>query len=165
MKRQWPLAVLFLFTVLTDQITKLYIDHTFALYDVKRIIPRLLVIRYIRNDGVAFGLHLGHPTVMLVLTIAVVVMLGYLLLRDKFLAGHLTGRIAVVLILGGAVGNLIDRIRMGEVIDFIQMGIGPYTWPVYNLADVYVTFGMIILVYIYLFKSESQGTHQPVADE
>ena len=63
----------------------------------------------------------------------------------------------MVLVLGGAVGNLIDRIRMREVIDFIDMGIGRYRWPTYNFADIYVTVGMFILIFFYALKTEPQG--------
>lgn len=154
MKNRLLFIALFLVTVITDQLTKRFIDSTFDLYEARKIIPDILTLRYIRNEGVAFGLQIATPTVMLVLTILVIALLAYLYFKERMFADHAAGRIAMTLIFGGAAGNLIDRIRMGEVIDFIQMGIGPYTWPVYNLADVYVTAGMAMLFYLYLFRGE-----------
>jgi signal peptidase II len=161
-KYRFSLLALFITTILTDQLSKIIIDQTFELFDVKRIIPYVLNIRYIRNPGVAFGIHLGHPSIMLLLNMFIIVVLIYLFFKDNILAGSLTGKIGMVFVLGGAVGNLIDRLRMGEVIDFIQMGIGRYTWPVYNLADIYVTIGMALLIYIYLFKAEARETPTPL---
>ena len=153
MKNRLYFSALFLFAILSDQLTKYLIGSHFELYEARIIIPDILSLRYIRNEGVAFGLHIATPTVMLVLSIIVILLLAYLFFKEHLFADYLAGRIAMTLIFGGAVGNLIDRFRMGEVSDFVQMGIGGYTWPVYNLADVYVTTGMCILVYLYLFKS------------
>lgn len=161
MKQRFSLLALFIATILTDQITKIIIDQTFDLFDVKRIIPFVLTFRYIRNPGVAFGIHLGQPWIMMVLNIFIIVLLIYLFFKDKVLAGSAIGKTGMVFVIGGAFGNLIDRIRMGEVIDFIQMGLGHYTWPVYNLADIYVTIGMALLIYVYFFIAETKETAAP----
>ena len=64
--------------------------------------------------------------------------------------------------IGGILGNLIDRIRFGEVIDFIQMGVGKFKYPwLYNLADAYVSIGMAILIYLYVFKAEARVCEEP----
>ncbi len=69
------------------------------------------------------------------------------------------GRFAVVIILGGAAGNLIDRIRFGEVIDFINMGIGSHRWPTYNVADISLTIGVILLIAVTM-----RAQHEPDGD-
>ncbi len=154
MKNRVLYGALFLFTILTDQLTKGMIASSFQLYEARKIIPPFLTLRYIRNEGVAFGIHVAAPAMMLVLNVVVILLLAYLFFKEQYFRTHPAGKIAMILIFGGAFGNLIDRLRMGEVIDFIQMGIGGYTWPVYNLADTYVTIGMFILFYLYLFTSE-----------
>jgi len=160
-KHRFTLLALFFATILTDQLTKIIIDQSFDLFDVKRIIPFVLTFRYIRNPGVAFGINLGQPWIMMVLNIFIIFLLIYLFFKDSVLAGSTTGKTGMVFVIGGAVGNLIDRIRMGEVIDFIQMALGHYTWPVYNLADIYVTIGMVLLIYVYFFKAEANETAAP----
>ena len=154
MKNRVLYGALFLFAILTDQLTKGMIASSFQLYEARKIIPPFLTLRYIRNEGVAFGIHVATPSVMLILNVVVILLLAYLFFKEHHFRTHAAGKIAMVLIFGGAFGNLIDRIRMGEVIDFIQMGIGGYTWPVYNLADTYVTIGMFIIIFLYLFIPE-----------
>jgi signal peptidase II len=150
-------CLLFIFTVTTDQASKLAVDSFFHIHDSRNIIGNFLRLTYIKNPGAAFGINFGNPKVMLAVTILVTVMLLYMFLSGKLNPGTMIGRASMVMILGGAVGNLIDRIRMGEVIDFIDMGFGRYRWPVYNLADVYVTVGVIILMITLVFFSESSN--------
>ncbi len=156
MKNKLLLFALFVFIVVSDQISKFIVNATFHLNESRSIIENILYLRYITNPGAAFGLSFGHPYVMLIVTILIIIILGYLFLSGKLFTNNITGEVAMVMVLGGAVGNLIDRIRMREVIDFIDMGVGRYRWPVYNLADVYVTFGMFIMIYLYSFKIKPQ---------
>jgi len=145
------LFVLFLVGVIVDQATKLAVDNMFSLYDSHSLLGNVLRLHYIRNSGAAFGLRYGNAGIMLAVTVAVTVILLYLFLSGKLDPGTVVGNASVVLVIAGAVGNLIDRIRMGEVIDFIDMGIGSYRWPTYNFADIFVTVGMIILLIHFLF--------------
>ena len=156
MSNKLLLFALFVFTIVSDQISKIIVSSTFDLYDKKIIISNILYLSYIKNKGAAFGLSVGHPLIMLTITILIILILGYLFLKGKIFPGDVFCRVGMVLVLGGAVGNLIDRIRMREVIDFIDMGIGRYRWPTYNFADIYVTIGMFILIFFYAFKTEPQ---------
>jgi signal peptidase II len=144
---------LFVLAVITDQITKILVDSYFNLYDLRPLIGDVLRLHYIRNSGAAFGLRIGDPAIMLIVNIVVISLLVYLYFSGKIDPGGLPGRSAIVLVLGGAVGNLIDRLRLGEVIDFIDMGIGSYRWPTYNFADIYVTVGMFVLFFYIMFQS------------
>ena len=155
MRSKLLLSVVFLLAVVTDQAAKFAVDSTFNLHDSQRIIGNFLRFTYIRNSGAAFGIKFGNPNVMLAIVILVTVILFYMLLSGKIDLHNIIGKCALVMILGGAIGNLIDRIRMREVIDFIDMGIGNLRWPVYNLADIYVTLGTIILISTYVFISKS----------
>ncbi|MFC1490760.1 signal peptidase II [Candidatus Latescibacterota bacterium] len=156
MKNNLLLTLLFLFAIVSDQISKYFITVNFNLYESKSLIGNFLYFHYIKNPGAAFGLTLGHPLFMLAITILIVIILGYLFLKGNIFSDNMLGKTAMVLVLGGAFGNLIDRVRFMEVVDFIDMGIGTHRWPVYNLADVYVTIGMFILIYYFTFI-ESPG--------
>lgn len=156
MKNKLLLFALFVFVIVSDQVSKYFIVATFNLHESRRIVNNILYIRYIKNPGAAFGLSFGPPLVMLAVTILIIIILGYLFLKGNLFSDNMPGKIAMVMVLGGAVGNLIDRIRMKEVVDFIDMGVGHYRWPVYNLADVYVTIGMVILIYFFSFKAKPQ---------
>lgn len=109
------------------------------------------------NRGVAFGLA-GGAGVKLVLTTAVALaVIGYLFARNPQRPGMW---VAVGLLAGGALGNLADRIRADAVTDFVAVG----SWPPFNLADVSITLGVLLLVYLYMRDAEPEGAKQPEAD-
>jgi len=108
------------------------------------------------NSGVAFGLA-GGAGVKLVLTTALALaVIGFLFSRDPQRPGMW---LAVGLVAGGAIGNLADRIRADAVTDFIAVG----SWPAFNLADVSITLGVLLLVYLYLRDAEREEAPQPEA--
>ena len=152
-----PYAIMFLCAILADQVSKIMVDKYFSLYSSRPLIGDFLRLTYIRNEGVAFGFSFGNRYIVFAVTIAVIFFLIYLIVSGELRPVNLTGKIAAVLVLSGALGNQIDRIRYGEVIDFIEMGIGKYRWPVYNFADIYLTIGMILLIYTYLIKSRAES--------
>ena len=158
MKNALLLFTLFVFTVVSDQVSKYFIVATFNLHESRRILYNILCLRYIKNPGAAFGLSFGHPLLMLTITILIIIILGYLFLKGNLFSDNILGKTAMVMVLGGAVGNLIDRMVMKEVVDFIDMGVGNYRWPVYNLADVYITIGMFIMIYLFSFKAKPRKT-------
>ena len=164
MRRNLWLSAVFIFAVVSDQFSKFAVDSTFNLYDSRSVLGDYLRLTYIRNSGAAFGISFGSSKVMFTVTVLVVILLVYLYLKGTLRPEHIIGKIAVIMVLGGAIGNLIDRIRMGEVIDFIDMGIGNHRWPIYNFADIYVTIGMFILLFIYTVQkdgSEESLTQTP----
>lgn len=138
-----------LMVVMLDQYTKYLIAHNLALHQSLEIVQNYLTIVHTRNKGIAFGIFSGQEsitqTVLLILTsLAAIAFIFYLL--SGLGSRHLYGTITLALILGGAVGNLIDRIRWGEVIDFIDLHWGSYHWPAFNVADSAISVGMILLV-------------------
>lgn len=109
------------------------------------------------NRGVAFGLA-GGAGIKLVLTTALALaVIGYLFARNPQRPGMW---VAVGLLAGGALGNLADRIRVDAVTDFVAVG----SWPPFNLADVSITLGVLLLVYLYMRDAEPEGAKQPEAD-
>ena len=142
--------------VLTDQITKLMVSSSMNQGESFRVLGNVLQITYIKNPGMAFGIQIGNKIFFTIFAlIASLVILIYLfrLKPENFLA-----RFALASILGGAIGNLIDRFAYGEVIDFIYIKI--IRWPVFNVADVAVTIGMIFLIAFVIFDSKNVESHE-----
>jgi len=139
-KKQLPYLLLSLAVFISDQATKLFIVKTMRLLEVKEIFPFLNMVYY-RNIGSAFGLfkQLGN-LFFISISLAAVVVIGLLLLKDR------DSRAGLSLILGGAAGNLADRILHGYVIDFIEVHAGRHFWPAFNIADSALTIGMILLL-------------------
>jgi signal peptidase II len=146
------------FIVLADQVTKLIVDRTMPLHHSIPIIENFFSLTYIRNTGAAFGIFAGGaaafrlPFLILFSSLAI----GFIVVMLKRLPDKEKGLIsALSFILGGAIGNLIDRIAYGEVIDFLDFYWSDYHWPAFNLADSFITVGVLITVY-YLIRAKGE---------
>ena len=132
--------------VLTDQLSKFVVRKTMLLYESIPVIPDFFHLTYVTNDGMAFGINFPFgiyifSTISIIFTIF---LFWYLWsIKDQ----GIIIRIGVGLIIAGAIGNLIDRVFLGEVVDFLDFMIGNYHWYVFNLADSYVTVGMGFILY------------------
>ena len=148
--------VIFL-TVCLDQATKILIRETMVLGQSIPIIGEFFRITYVENPGIAFGIRVSNTLIFTILSILASIGIGvYLFMhRDE----SLRFRLALALILGGAFGNLIDRLLFNKVVDFFDVGIGNLRWPVFNIADSAVVIGMIILL-ITVFITEKKNTIQ-----
>ena len=132
--------------VILDQLSKFIVHSTMNLYDSFQVIPYLLNFTYIRNEGIAFGIYFeGAETIFIVLPILITIYLFYLLKSEEFQDNF--SQIALFLIIAGAVGNIIDRIFRGYVVDFIDFHLNGMHWYVFNIADSSVTIGLIFLLY------------------
>jgi signal peptidase II len=129
-----------------DQLTKHTVAAGIAPGETRKFLP-LVNLVHVRNTGVAFGfLSGGGPLVLVFTLLAMALLIGYLALRpDRPWLWLPTG-----MLVGGALGNLIDRVSSGSVIDFIKL---PH-WPAFNLADVSITFGVFVLVWVLEAKRE-----------
>jgi len=134
---------------IVDQITKWLVVH--RLHDGP-IVGDLLRLTLTHNTGAAFGLFPGARVTFIVISVVAAVGLIY---ANRVLGRGDARRPLLALILGGNLGNLVDRVRLGHVIDFIDMGFGTARWPVYNLADVAVVAGAVGLAVWMLVDSES----------
>lgn len=148
--RKYIITALVAFSVvIVDQCTKYFIIKTFPLYSSVDILKNYLAIVHIRNKGIAFGLLAGQGSgirlVLLIITSLLAV--GFIFYLLKTLSDK--QRYAIVtlsLILGGAIGNLTDRIRLGEVVDFIDLHWYRYHWPAFNCADSAISIGLVLLL-------------------
>lgn len=154
-RRRWASQLLMLTVVsgsllALDLLTKTLIQRELDLRESMRVVGDFVRFTYIVNEGAAFGLYLGDAskTIFLILSsLAAALVLGvYFYGEDE---GWLK-RFALALILGGALGNIRDRILYGSVVDFIQIGVGSYYWPIFNVADMAVTVGAVLLGLAYL---------------
>ena len=146
MTRFWASAGL---VVALDQATKALAHRLLAPAGPVRLIDDLVRLRYVRNSGAAFSLFQGSWLFFVAVSLASIGLLIYLVRSRRYLFRGST--LAFGLILGGAIGNLIDRFWMRQVIDFVDMGIGPHRWPTYNVADIGITVGVIHLAIGFLF--------------
>ena len=140
--------------VLLDRITKWLVAKNISLHDGKQVIPGFFRITHVENRGAAFGLFADSPAqwkiAMLVLfSIVALIVVSALLWRNSH-AMTTTG-IGLALILGGALGNLWDRLLNGRVVDFLLFYIGQYQWPAFNVADSAIVVGAGLLVIEILF--------------
>jgi signal peptidase II len=130
--------------VLADQLSKWFVVH--HLHNGP-LLGDLLRLTLTENTGAAFGLFPGARAPFIVISLVAAVGLAY---ANAVLRPGDARRIWLALILGGNLGNLVDRFRLGHVIDFLDMGIGTTRWPVYNLADVAVVAGAVGLAVLML---------------
>ncbi|HPV84462.1 MAG TPA: signal peptidase II [Nitrospira sp.] len=160
------LGLLSLAIVVVDQVTKVSVMESMRLHESIPVIANLFSITYIRNPGAAFGFLSSSSSsfrfVFFGLTsVFAVGLLGMIMVRmpkDDWM-----GRLSVAGILGGAIGNLLDRLRYGEVIDFLDFYINGYHWPAFNVADSAITVGVVFL--ILHFATEKEPEDQPVVSE
>ncbi len=159
MNRKAKLVVGLLITIIfLDQLTKWLVDSTMRLYRSIPIIDGFFNLTYIRNTGAAFGILAGSGTTFRLpfLMLFSLLAIGFILVMLWRLPERETGLItALAFILGGAVGNLIDRFAYGEVIDFLDLYWQGYHWPAFNVADSFITVGVTITVY-YLIKAKGE---------
>jgi len=160
------LGLLSVAIVVVDQVTKVSVMESMRLHESIPVIANLFSITYIRNPGAAFGFLSSSSSsfrfVFFGLTsVFAVGLLGMIMVRmpkDDWM-----GRLSVAGILGGAIGNLLDRLRYGEVIDFLDFYINGYHWPAFNVADSAITVGVVFL--ILHFATEKEPEDQPVVSE
>jgi len=141
--------------VLVDQVTKGVIIRTFSVHENLEVIPGFFSLTHIRNTGGAFGLLGGEATlyrIPLFLAVSCLALGIILYLYARIAHGNSWVAAALAMIFGGAVGNLIDRLRFGEVIDFLDVYVGTVHWPAFNVADSAISVGVGILCFCFLFK-------------
>lgn len=143
--------------VALDFITKEMIQRSFNLYQQVNVIGDYVRLTYIHNPGAAFGIHLGPYSRFIFLGLSLVALAA---LAGMYWVTPVKDRVrlmSIALICGGAVGNLLDRIRLSAgVVDFMDIGIGQLRWPVFNVADVAVTTGAIFLA-LSLWREEQDA--------
>ena len=141
------------FFVFCDLITKFFIKNNFLINESKKV-NSFLDIVYIQNYGVSFGFLSGLVSywVLVIVGLLVTSLIYYLMIRSY----KRLEKLAYFIIIIGALANIIDRIINSYVVDFISVHYGDFYWPAFNLADIYITIGIIMLIISFFIKSEEQ---------
>jgi signal peptidase II len=135
--------------ILLDRASKLAIVQTLRLGQGIPVVPGFFDIVFALNPGAAFGFlatlpdQVRNPLFILVSILAVILILFY---HTRYLRSHRLVSFALGLVLGGAVGNLIDRLHYGMVVDFLDVHVGPYHWPAFNVADSAISIGVGLMI-------------------
>jgi signal peptidase II len=129
-----------------DQLTKWLVSTYLLTGQPVRVLGDVVRLTLVHNRGAAFGLFPGSRVPFIIVSVLAIAVVLYLFRRDAY--RNALSRVLLGGILGGALGNLIDRVRLGYVVDFIEVGIGSLRWPVFNVADSAVTLGVITLAWI-----------------
>ncbi|MFM8551895.1 MAG: signal peptidase II [Nitrospiraceae bacterium] len=148
-------------TIVVDQLAKIHIMDTMRLHESIPIIPNFFSLTYIRNPGAAFGILASSGPLFRLVFFGVMSLFALGLLLTIFLRlpqEDRLGQLFVSGILGGAVGNLLDRLRFGEVIDFLDFYLDTYHWPAFNVADAAISVGVCFLIVHFAFEKKEPGT-------
>jgi signal peptidase II len=135
--------------VVLDQLSKAALQKSLDLHEYRPVIDGLMSISHVRNRGAAFGIlsDAGLPYQGEILSVVSLLALGAIAVYAwKLPAEARLPRLALAFVLGGAIGNLIDRVRFGYVVDFIHVYWNQHVWPDFNLADSAITTGVVLLV-------------------
>jgi signal peptidase II len=149
--------MLIILLVILDQLTKFFIAKNLSQYDGITIIPGFFKLVHVRNNGAIFGLlsDSGKSWVFIVLTVASLLALSLVIYYFHIVpAKDKVFKLALALILAGALGNLIDRILRGYVVDFLHFYIQRWQWPSFNIADSCITIGALLLLYIFFIRKK-----------
>jgi len=149
-----PLCIALAVT-LSDQITKILIRGNFALHESLPIIPGLFDLRYIQNTGAAWGMFAGGHLWLALLSVVMLVVI--IVFRHSFLTDSLIDRVCLGLIVGGIVGNLIDRVRLQYVVDFLDFYLGSHHFPAFNVADSAICVGVGLYIISQVLTARQQA--------
>ncbi len=142
--------------IITDQVSKIWITQNFNLYESQEVIAGLLNITYVTNKGAAFSFLANVESSWrhyFFVCISCIALIGLTLAYYQLKKVNRYYGLALSLIAGGALGNLIDRLRLGSVVDFIDVILWKYHWPAFNVADSAICVGVGIFLLIH-FKEE-----------
>lgn len=136
-----------------DQVIKYFITTNLEIYKSIKVIPNFLYLTYVKNDGAAFSILSGSRYFLIAVAVLVLIILIRFIIMDKKI--NKFDIISYSLILSGIIGNLIDRILTGKVIDYIDVYLFNYNAPVFNFADMCIVIGTIMVLYSLIVKGDN----------
>ncbi len=156
--------ILFLATtallIVLDQLTKAWVLASLKLHEGFAVIDGFFNIVHVRNPGAAFGFLAGaspafRSAFFIAVTVAAILLILHYLRRTRI--GETSLVFSLALILSGALGNLIDRVRFGEVVDFLDVYVGAHHWPAFNVADTAISTGAALLILLMFRRRREEG--------
>jgi len=165
MPRYLTLSIITSVVLILDQTTKLYVDANFRLHETVPVIRDFFHLTYVRNKGAAFGILADNAVrIPFFIAVSIVAMLGILWYIKRIRNDQRLAIYSLSLVFSGALGNLIDRIRLGEVIDFLDVFWQRHHWPAFNVADSAITVG-VTLLFIEMWREERKISAESTANE
>jgi len=164
--RRLTYFVVSLAVILLDQVTKSVVAERVPLHASVPVIPGLFDLTHVKNSGAAFGLFASFDSPLrsvLLNSVAFVVFFAVLVYAWRTSAASTRLQVGLSLILGGAVGNLLDRMRAGSVTDFLDFYVGSHRWPAFNVADSAITIGVLLLAWDIWRPHEEAAAETPPA--
>lgn len=143
------LIIIFLLVLLADQYTKLIVQQDMLIGQSIPVIPKIFHFTYVQNTGGAFGILRGRTNLFIIISIIVILFIVYFMFKEE--KKDYFVKVVCSLILGGAISNLVDRMRLGYVVDFVDFQV----WPVFNVADSAISIGMVLLSLRLFFKKDN----------
>lgn len=129
---------------LIDQVIKYFIVHNIQLSEVVNIIPNFFYLTYVKNTGGAWSLFNSIPYLLIIVSFLFLIFVNrYILKKQEFSIFEV---IYLGFIMGGVLGNLIDRVMVSGVIDYIGLKFGSYYYPIFNFADIFIVAGMLLII-------------------
>lgn len=150
------ITIISLFILLVDQIIKYIVINNMSLYKSIEIIPNFFNITYVENIGAAFSILSGNVLFLILISLIAIILIYLFLIKNKKL-----NKLQITmysLLIGGIIGNLVDRIFRGFVVDYLDFSIFGYNFPIFNFADVCIVLSAIALLFINI-KEEKNDTH------
>ncbi len=142
------LLIIFLLVLLADQYSKLVVQQDMIVGQSIPVIHKIFHFTYVQNTGGVFGILRGRTNFFIVVSIVVILFIIYFMLKEEKKDTFI--KVVFSVVLGGAISNLIDRMRLGYVVDFIDFRV----WPVFNIADSAISVGMVLLLIRLFFQKE-----------
>lgn len=145
--------IITLIVILIDQLIKLLVNYN----DINLIvIPNFLTLINVHNKGAAFSMLSGHNTLIIFFSIILFIVLISMYKKEFKNNDNKSYQIVFGILFGGILGNLIDRVFKGEVIDYVSLQFGNYYYPVFNIADIAITIGVLLLIYIIIKEKDKK---------
>jgi signal peptidase II len=160
MRRLIFLALIACLILIADQVTKFLVVSRIPLHGAIQLIPNMADLVHARNPGAAFGMMAGsawefRSLFFVLVSVVALIIIGAVVAFSRDLDSYLL--LAYSLFFGGALGNLVDRLRFGEVIDFLDLHWGDFHWPAFNVADSALSIGAILFAFHLLLKRPEGG--------
>ena len=152
-----PYIFVIIGVIIADQLSKFWIVDAFQLYESREIIPGIFNFVYVVNTGAAFSILADVDSPWrhyFFLSVGCIAIVGLTILYSKLKKENKLYYLPVGLIVGGAIGNLIDRVRLGSVVDFLDFYFGNYHWPAFNIADSAICVGAGLFILMNFFESK-----------
>ena len=148
------IIILSIIFIIIDQLSKIIVVNNLTNNKSIEVIKSFFYLTYTNNKGAAFSILTGRRILLILVALVVIGVLIYYVRKNK-IEGKVN-KIALSLVIGGSIGNLIDRILRGAVVDFIDIKIFGYNFPIFNLADTFIVLGVFLLI-IEMFRKEHRN--------